>query len=272
MNNIRYLRHVKRACEYIKKETFAHNFNVAVIFGSGLSPDEDILRGKSISYNDIPFYPKPTVHGHTGRLVHTFINDKSILFFLGRLHYYEGYSTREITFPVRILKELGVDVLLITNAAGAVNKRYKSGDLMIINGHINLTGTNPLIGPNIDEHGERFVDLAESYSPRLNKIIKKSSSNDIKEGVYVGVAGPTYESYSEIKFFRTIGGDAVGMSTVFENIVACHCGIETAGISCIVNEALDVSKKEITHEKVVETAKKSETKLLNLIKNFIGNI
>jgi len=267
---MKYLDKVKKASNYIKKRTGLNLFNIAVIFGSGLSPSEEMLKGKVIPYEDIPFFPKITVKGHKSRLISININNRNVLFFLGRLHYYEGYSPLEVTFPIRIMKELGVRVLLITNAAGAIDTKYKPGDLMLIRDHINFTGNNPLIGPNIDEHGVRFVDMLEPYSKRLINIIKKSNRIKFREGVYIGVTGPTYESAAEIKFYRSIGGNAVGMSTVFEAIVANHCSIETAGISCIVNAALDVTKENINHEKILSISKMSESKLLNIVKNFVG--
>ena len=271
-NPDKYLKKIKKATLYIKRKTRSNIFDIAIIFGSGLSPTDKIINNCIIPYYKIPYFPNPTVEGHDGKLIHAYINDKSVLCFLGRLHYYEGYSLEEVTFPIRIMKELGVKILIITNACGGINKKFKSGDFMIIKDQINLTGLNPLIGPNIKEHGVRFVDMSDPYSARLINILNKSIKQKLKEGVYIGVTGPSYESKAEIKFYRSIGADAVGMSTVLETIVSSHCNIETLGISCIVNSIMDKTKDKINHEKVIQVAKKMENDLLSILVNFIGLI
>jgi purine-nucleoside phosphorylase len=272
-NTKEYLDKVKKAASFIKEKIGSDIYDVAIIFGSGLSPFYDFNKISSILYEEIPFFPISSIKGHEGRLTLTECYGKKIINFLGRFHYYEGYTPFEVTFPVRVIKELAVKTLIITNAAGSLNKKIKVGDLMIINDHINLTGTNPLIGPNIEEHGSRFIDMSKAYSPRLINLVKKYARyKNIKHGVYVGVDGPTYETKSEIKYFKKIGGDAVGMSTIFETVVATHCAIETIGISCIVNSALNFNKHTISHESVINEAKIIEPSLMRLIDVIIKNL
>ncbi len=266
-----YLDKIKKAAEYIRKNTGDDSFDAAAIFGSGLHPDYDAK--KIISYTDIPFFPTTTIAGHEGLLSAVEIYGKKFLNFSGRFHYYEGYTPQEITFPVRLMKELGVKTLILTNAAGSINNKIKTGDLMLIEDHINLTGTNPLIGPNIDRQGQRFVNMSHAYSRRLNKIaLKTGKCLKLKTGTYIGVSGPTYETNAEINFFKKIGADAVGMSTVFESIAAAHCGIETMGISCIVNSARDSLKKPVGHEGVIDEAAKITPSLLRLIDKIIKHL
>ncbi len=270
MKNIKL---IKKSAKYISKHLNNKKIDIAVIFGSGLAPSIDLFKTKKIiNYKSIPHFPVSSTKGHDGKLVLTKMYDKNVLLFLGRIHYYEGFSPFEVVYPIRVIKELGIKTLILTNASGAVNKKIKAGDIMIINDQINLTGVNPLIGKNIKEHGQRFVDMTEPYSNRLIKILEKASKIQLKIGTYVGVCGPTYESKAEIKFFRSIEGDAVGMSTVLETITANHCSIETLGISCIANSASDVTKKIITHDNVLKNMEKLKLKLFNLISNFIAKV
>jgi purine-nucleoside phosphorylase len=193
----------------------------------------------------------------------------------GRFHYYEGYSFDKVTFPVRVMKELGVDTLIVTNAAGGVNESYVPGDLMIITDHINFTGNNPLIGPNDSRLGARFPDMSEAYSKELSATAKEIASRlniDVKEGVYVGFSGPTYETPAEIRMVRTLGGDAVGMSTVAEVIVARHGGIKVLGISCITNMAAGILDQPLSHDEVIETTEKVKANFLRYIKEIVKSI
>ncbi|MCK4797512.1 MAG: purine-nucleoside phosphorylase [Spirochaetes bacterium] len=266
------LTQIKQSAEYIKKQTTSNKFDVAVVFGTGFGPSNELLKGHVLPYNTIPNFIQPSVKGHDGKLIYTRIANKNVLCFFGRIHYYQGFSVDKIIFPIRVIKELGVKTLVLTNSAGSINKKFKLGDLMIINDHINLMGINPFIGSYINENSDRFVDMSEPYSLRLIKILKRTSSISLKEGVYIGVSGPNYETPAEINFFRKIGGDVIGMSTVLETIAANYCKIETIGISCVANLGAGLSKKVLSHNKVIEIAKKRELDLISLIINFIGAI
>ncbi|UUX34549.1 purine-nucleoside phosphorylase [Fundicoccus culcitae] len=248
---------------------------VALILGSGLGDLADQIESPiTIPYIDIPDFPVATVAGHAGELVYGDLASKKVIALKGRFHYYEGYDLKTVTYPVRIFKELGVKTVVITNAAGGVNESFTPGDLMIITDHINLTGENPLIGQNIDNHGPRFVDMTETYSRRGQALLKQIGAElgiELKEGVYTWFAGPTYETPAEIKFTRTIGGDAVGMSTVPEAIVAKHCGLEVIGISCITNLAAGM-QSSLNHDEVVEVSTIVKPKFKQVIEKLLINI
>lgn len=248
---------------------------VALILGSGLGDLADQIESPiTIPYIDIPDFPVATVAGHAGELVYGDLASKKVIALKGRFHYYEGYDLKTVTYPVRIFKELGVKTVVITNAAGGVNESFTPGDLMIITDHINLTGENPLIGQNIDNHGPRFVDMTETYSRRGQALLKQIGTElgiELKEGVYTWFAGPTYETPAEIKFTRTIGGDAVGMSTVPEAIVAKHCGLEVIGISCITNLAAGM-QSSLNHDEVVEVSTIVKPKFKQVIEKLLINI
>lgn len=266
------IKKIKKASNYIKNEFKQKHFDVAIIFGSGLSPSESKVSGKKLQYKNIPGFPLPSIKGHAGELIYKNISNKNILFFLGRIHNYEGYSMDDTTFPIRLSKELGVKTMILTNSAGSINKSFKPGDLMIIKDHINLMGTNPLIGPNIDDHGTRFPDMTYVYSQRLITLLKKVSNIKFKEGVYVGVLGPSYDTPAEINFYRMAGGDAVGMSTVHEAIVAKHCDMEILGISFISNSAADINKNKLDHNEVIKLAKKCKAELTDSLLDLIGEL
>ncbi|XJS11575.1 purine-nucleoside phosphorylase [Aerococcaceae bacterium WGS1372] len=242
--------------EYIKQQGITEP-TIGLILGSGLGDlANEIQNAIEIDYQDIPDFPVSTVEGHDGKLVYGDLASKKVIALKGRFHYYEGYDLNKITFPVRIFKDLGVKTVIITNAAGGVNETFSPGDLMIITDHINLTGENPLIGPNYEAHGPRFVDMTETYSRRGQELLKQiAADNDIeiKEGVYTWFTGPTYETPAEIKAVRVMGGDAVGMSTVPEAVVAKHAGLEVVGISCITNLAAGM-QTSLNHEEVVEVS------------------
>lgn len=247
----------KESIDYIKQK-IKTNPTIGLILGSGLGDLADEIQNPvEIDYSDIPNFPLSTVEGHEGKLVYGDLADKKVIALKGRFHYYEGYDLQKVTFPVRIFHELGVEQLIITNAAGGVNESFNPGDLMIITDHLNLTGENPLIGANLSQHGPRFVDMTETYSKRAFKIIKQiEKDNDLsmKEGVYTWFTGPTYETPAEIRAVRSLGGDAVGMSTVPEAIIAKHCGMEVIGISCITNLAAGM-QSSLNHEEVVEVSR-----------------
>jgi purine-nucleoside phosphorylase len=244
------------AADYIRSRT-PLTPQIAIILGSGLGPFAHHVEGSvGIPYTLIPHFPKPTVVGHSGLLVIGTVHGVPVAVMQGRVHYYEGYSSAEVTFPIRVLKQLGVETLIVTNAAGGIREGLNRGDLVLISDHINLTGTNPLIGPNESKFGERFFDMTEPYSPRLRSLAHKAAKHEgfaVSEGVYLAVSGPNFETPAEIRAFRTLGADLVGMSTVHEVIVARHAGIEVLGISCVTNLAAGIQGRPLHHLDVVET-------------------
>ena len=242
---------------------------VGLVLGSGLGDYADTLENAiKIPYAEIPDFPLPTVQGHSGALVFGEKNGKSVVVLQGRIHYYEGLPQKEITLPIRVLAALGVKTLVLTNACGGVNLSFKPGDLMLISDHINFSGSNPLIGPNLDAFGPRFPDMSDLYTASLRKAIKEvAAQNEIslQEGVYAMYSGPNYETPAEIRMFRTLGADTVGMSTVPEALVAGHCGLQVVGISCITNMAAGVLPVKLSHAEVVETAAKVHDTFQKLI-------
>ena len=258
--------------QYLKDQGLTHP-QVGLILGSGLGElAEDVENAIRIPYENIPNFPVSTVAGHAGQLVYGDLAGKKVLILQGRVHYYEGYDLNTVTYPVRIFKELGVETVIVTNAAGGINTSFQPGDLMIIMDHINLAGNNPLIGANLDAHGPRFVDLTETYSLRGQAILRQAAAKEgihLQQGVYTWVTGPSYETPAEIRYMRTIGGDAVGMSTVPEAIVAKHCGMEVLGISCITNLASGM-QSSLNHEEVMEISAKVKPRFKNLIKNTLA--
>ncbi len=252
------------------------NPQVGLILGSGLGDlAEEVREAVTIPYAEIPGFPVSTVQGHKGQLVIGNLQGVPVFTLQGRFHYYEGYSMDKITFPVRVMQGLGISTLIVTNAAGGINLNFTSGALMLIKDHINLMGDNPLRGKNWEELGPRFPDMTNAYSPRLLKLAQEVAADlkiKVESGVYVALPGPSYETPAEIRFLRTIGADAVGMSTVPEVIVANHGGMEVLGISCITNMAAGVTGKKLSHEEVVETANRVKdnfkTLLLGIIKKL----
>ena len=249
---------------------------VGLVLGSGLGDFADTLENPiRIPYADIPDFPQPTVEGHSGAFVFGTKQGKSVVALQGRLHYYEGFSQQEITLPIRVLAAIGVKTLLLTNAAGGVNLSFRPGDLMLLSDHINYSGANPLIGPNLDQFGPRFPDMSDLYTRSLRETIKEKAAQagiTLQEGVYAMYSGPNYETPAEIRMFRTMGADAVGMSTVPEALVAGHSGLQVIGISCITNMAAGVLPVKLNHAEVVETAAKVHDlfhKLVDLILTMI---
>ncbi|WML45183.1 purine-nucleoside phosphorylase [Neobacillus sp. PS3-40] len=266
---------IKHAAQFLK-DKYNKTPKIGLILGSGLGVlADEIVSSVKIPYNEIPDFPVSTVEGHAGQLVFGLLNDVEVVAMQGRFHFYEGYSFDKVTFPVRVMKELGVEMLIVTNAAGGVNEFFSPGDLMIITDHINNMGSNPLIGPNDARLGVRFPDMSEAYSKELRIIAKEIASRcsiDIKEGVYVGNTGPIYETPAEIRMFRVLGGDAVGMSTVPEVIVARHSGIKVLGISCISNMAAGILDQPLTHDEVIETTERVKANFLLYVKELVKNI
>jgi len=249
---------------------------LGLILGSGLGILADLIANAVvIPYEDIPHFPVSTVEGHAGELLIGEIAGRTVVMMKGRFHMYEGYGPQLTAFPVRVMKVLGVKTLLVTNAAGGVNTTYHPGDLMLIEDHLNMTGQNPLIGPNDDKLGARFPDMSDAYTRRLRTIAKEVAEAEripLQEGVYVGLLGPNYETPAEIRMMRTLGADAVGMSTVSEVIVARHAGLEVLGISCISNMAAGILDQPLSHQEVMETTERVKDKFLRLVVALIPRI
>ncbi|MFT3946444.1 MAG: purine-nucleoside phosphorylase [Agriterribacter sp.] len=266
---------LEQALAFIKK---AYNYPVQVglVLGSGLGNFiKEINVEKEISYIDIPHFPASTVQGHSGKLIFGEIAGKKIVAMAGRFHFYEGYPASEVAFPIRVMKLLGVHTLLISNAAGGVNTGFKVGDLMIITDHISFATVNPLIGKNDEVFGPRFPDMSEPYSKDLvqkGKEIAKQLNIAVKEGVYFGVTGPTFETRAEYKVINLLGGDAVGMSTVQEVIVAVHSGIKVFGMSVITDIGIRKEENIITHEEVLHAAAEAEPKFSAIFKALVKAI
>ena len=241
--------------------------------GSGLGGlAEKIDKVCEISYKDIEGFPVSTVSGHDGKFIFGNLSGRKVLVMSGRVHYYEGYRMTEVVTPVRIMGLLGAKMILLTNAAGGVNLDFKPGDLMIIKDHISTFVTNPLIGPNADELGTRFPDMTEVYDKKLTEQIRQAASTtgtSMREGVYIQLTGPCYETPAEVRMIRGLGADATGMSTVVEAIAAHHMGLRVAGISCITNMAAGILDKPLCHEEVKETADKVKEKFESLVMEFI---
>jgi purine-nucleoside phosphorylase len=263
---------IEEAAAFIRSTTDVRP-EIGLILGSGLGVLGDELEDAvTIPYEDIPHFPVSTVEGHAGELLIGKLQGRSVVLMRGRFHMYEGYEPERTALPVRVMKALGVTTLLVTNAAGGVNLGYKPGNLMLISDHINMTGRNPLIGPNDNALGVRFPDMSDAYSSRLRKIAKETAAElgfAVQEGVYVGLLGPNYETPAEIRMLRTLGVDAVGMSTVSEVIVARHSGIEVLGISCISNMAAGILDQPLSHEEVMETTEQVKEQFLSLVLSVI---
>ena len=245
----------------------------AIILGTGLgSLVHEITDKYEINYKDIPNFPLSTVEGHSGKLIFGKLGGKDILAMQGRFHFYEGYSMQQVTFPVRVMRELGIKTLFVSNAAGGMNPDFKIGDLMIITDHINLFPEHPLRGKNID-YGPRFPDMSEAYSKELIAKaleIAKEKGIKVQQGVYVGTQGPTFETPAEYKMFHILGGDAVGMSTVPEVIVANHCGIKVFGVSVITDLGVEGKIVEVSHEEVQKAADAAQPRMTTIMRELIN--
>jgi purine-nucleoside phosphorylase len=269
------VKNLKVSVEHLKNQ-LSGKPEIVVVLGSGLAHfvDQVSIRER-IPYAQIPGFVRPTVEGHPGELVTCDIERHSVLVFRGRFHFYEGYSLNEVVHPVRVARALGASTILQTNAAGGFADGMKPGHFMVLRDHINLTGQNPLIGPNWSEMGPRFPDMSEVYDPGLRATLKSALSQlrvPHSEGVYCGVSGPTYETPAEIEFYRRIGGHAVGMSTVPEAIAARHCGFRVAGLSCITNLASGLGDAPLHHDEVTKVARLIEGTFGQVLTDFIGQI
>ena len=263
---------VQQTVEYIKNKTgFTPEYGV--ILGSGLgSFTDDIKIEHTLPYNEIPNFPVSTVEGHKGALVFGTIGDKKVVAMQGRFHYYEGYDMKQVTFPVRVMKYIGVSKLIVSNASGGVNPNYKVGSIVLIKDHINMLPEHPLRGKNDERFGPRFVNMSEPYSQKMiskAKELAKELNIEVQDGVYLGLQGPTFETLAEYRMVKALGGDCVGMSTVPEVIVARHMDLETFGLSVITDMGNEDAIETITHEEVLEAAREAEPHVRQLIKQLI---
>lgn len=266
---------IEESVNYIKK-LLGNSPTIGMVLGSGLGGLADEIENPIyIDYKDIPNFATSTAPGHHGRFVIGELKGKTVICMQGRVHFYEGYSLEQVTLPIRCMKKLGVETLILTNASGGVNLEFKCGDFMLITDHINFLGTNPLIGPNDTDFGPRFNDMTYTYAPALQDIAKsvaKDMNIELREGVYMACSGPSYETPAEIRAFRTWGADAVGMSTVPEAIIANHCSMNVMAISCITNMAAGVLPDKLTEEEVVITANEKAPVFKKLISGIINKI
>ncbi len=267
----------ERAAEFIRTRT-KQAPTVGLVLGSGLNPlADEIGQADIIPYRDIPIFPVSTVEGHRGELVIGQLSGKTVVAMRGRAHYYEGYSMQQVTVPVRVMRELGVKTVIITNAAGGINAQFSAGDLMLIVDHINLAGMaglNPLRGPNDQALGPRFPDMTNAYDPELRDITRDAAARlgiQLREGVYIMLAGPSYESPADVRFLRIIGADAVGMSTVPEVIVARHGGMRVLGLSLISN-SLAGGHDRVDHEEVLAAGRAAVPRLADLVKQILSRV
>jgi len=270
-----YRKEIKETKSYLQ-DILKQKPDIGIILGTGLGglvKEIDILQ--EINYEQIPNFPLSTVESHAGKLILGKLSGKSVLAMQGRFHYYEGYSMQQITLPVRVMFELGIRTLIISNACGGMNPQFSRGDLMLMDDHINLLGDNPLIGPNLDEYGPRFPDMSEPYSRRLIELAEKTALENkiiLRKGIYLAVSGPNLETKAEYRFLRATGADVVGMSTIPEDIVAVHMGMEVMAISVITDECFPDALKPVSVEEIVATANKAEPKLTLLMKEIIRKI
>lgn len=272
---------MSKAYERLQKcyECFKAKINfvpdIALILGSGLGDYADTIKQEAVlEYKDIEGFPVSTVAGHKGRFVFGYVGDVKVVVMQGRVHYYEGYSMEDVVLPVRLMKLMGAKVLFLTNASGGVNFDYSAGDFMLISDQICMA-PSPLIGENLDELGPRFPDMSNIYDRELRKTVRDTAASlgiKLQEGVYIQLTGPNYESPAEIRMVRTLGADAVGMSTACEAIAANHCGFKTVGISCVSNLACGMTDKPLSHAEVQETADKAASLFRQLVTESIKNI
>ncbi|MEZ4835971.1 MAG: purine-nucleoside phosphorylase [Caldilineaceae bacterium] len=270
----------EEAAAFIRART-DHQPRVGLVLGSGLSPLAEVVENTDIlPYGEIPHFPVSTVEGHAGRLVIGRLAGVDVCVMQGRFHFYEGYTQQQITFPVRVMQRLGIDTLILTNAAGGINPSFRAGDLMIIDDHINfmgITGNSPLHGPNLDAFGLRFPSMTDVYTPALRRLaadVAERQGEKLQHGVYAALSGPAFETPAEVRFMRIIGADAVGMSTAPEAAVARHAGMRVLGISTITNVAVDVidSEAQTSHEEVMETGKLVVPRLTRLLLGVLAGM
>lgn len=264
------------SADYLRSRLDGFVPKVAMVLGSGLGYlAEQVEEPISVPFFTIPYFRRSTAPGHAGRLVFGKLNGQNVAVMQGRFHYYEGYSFEEVTFPVRVLRLLGAEKLIVTNAAGCVNESWSAGDLMIIRDHIKLTLNSPLCGPNMPEFGPRFPDSSYNYTPKLRQLaaeVAQEQGISIREGVYMYFSGPQYETPAEIRAARVLGADAVGMSTVPEVIIARHCGLEVLGITLLTNMAAGILDQPLTEEEVLEAAEAGKEKFSGVIRGVLEKL
>jgi purine-nucleoside phosphorylase len=277
-----YYDQVAEAAAFLKSKLGSPEPRVGVVLGSGLGAAAEVVAGPiMVPYSEIPHFPRSTVEGHSGRMVAGKLGGVEVVIMQGRVHFYEGYSPLEVTFPMRVLGALGVRAVVLTNAAGGIQAGYRVGQLVVLSDHINMMGWNPLNGPNEPRFafrpgaGLRFFDMTEAYSKPLRELAKavaKEEGFDLEEGVYLATPGPSFETPAEIRAFRALGATLVGMSTVPETIVARHMGIEVLGISCVTNLAAGLGATQLSHQEVFETGRQVESRLAGLLMKLVPRI
>ncbi|MBQ9076734.1 MAG: purine-nucleoside phosphorylase [Muribaculaceae bacterium] len=269
------LEQIKETASYIRAQ-ITDIPKTAIILGTGLGALVDHIDEKQyIPYQEIPNFPISTVEGHSGNLIFGKLGNKRVMAMQGRFHFYEGYDMKQVTFPVRVMKELGIKTLFVSNAAGGMNPTFQIGDIMVINDHINLFPEHPLRGKNFTELGDRFPDMSEAYSHRLiNAALNIAEEKGIRvvQGVYVGTQGPTFETPAEYRYFHRIGGDAVGMSTVPEVIVARHGGMEVFAVSVITDLGVEGIVEKVSHEEVQKAAQQAQPKMMEIMKELVNRV
>jgi purine-nucleoside phosphorylase len=274
-----YFEQVAEAAQFLQTKIGKLRPRVGVVLGSGLGAvSSRVTEAVVIPYREIPHFPQSTVEGHAGRIVAGRLGGAPVLVMQGRVHFYEGYTPAQVTFPMRVLGAIGIEGVILTNAAGGICESYELGQLVALSDHINMMGWNPMVGPNEARFarkkntGLRFFDMTEAYSQRLRRLAQQAAQDEgitISEGVYLAVSGPSFETPAEIRAFRTLGADLVGMSTVPETIVARHMGIEVLGISCVTNKAAGMSEHPLSHEEVFETGRLVERRLSGVLERLV---
>ncbi len=269
------LEKIEEAKHYVNQKT-NKAIDLAIVLGSGLSDLVDILTDQVvIDYKEIPHFPISTVAGHAGKLVFGHVGERRVLMMQGRFHYYEGYKLEETTFPIRVMQSLKIGKLIVTNAAGAINQKFKPGDIILIKDHMNLTGNNPLVGQNLETFGVRFPDMSVAYDEEFILLAKKVAKREkirVQEGVYAYMTGPCYETPSEVRMLRGLGADMVGMSTVPEVVIARHGKMRVLGITCATNMAAGILKQPLDHKEVIETANRVKDRMIRYTKEIIKEI
>lgn len=280
--NAGYAEQIREASAYIRSRIGGRQPKLGLVLGSGLGDlADEVTDGVAIEFGEVPYFPVSTVKGHAGRFVVGTLEGKTVIVMQGRFHRYEGYSMRTVAAPIYVMRALGVEGVVVTNAAGGMNRAFRPGDLMLICDHLNLTGDNPLIGPNDDTLGPRFPDMSEAYSKAYRELAHKLSSQirgadgdalELQEGVYCGISGPSYMTPAELVMLARLGGDAVGMSTVAEVIAARHSGMSVLGISCITDMAIGEELEPLSHEQVMEVAARTKPRFAALVKAFVREV
>lgn len=270
-----YINNINKAYNYIK-DKITQAPDIGIVLGTGLGSLADyITEPIYIDYKDIPMFPISTVSGHAGRLIYGNLERKKVIAMQGRFHYYEGYSMKDITLPIRVMNKLGIKILILSNACGGLNKEFTAGDIMLIEDHINFMGDSPLIGANLKEFGPRFPDMSQVYNKELLELCKEVANKinvKVQKGVYCAISGPNYNTKAELRMLIQIGANTVGMSTVPEAMVAKHSGLKVLGLSCITDMALPDTLMPLSHEEVVRVAESAKPKFVSLVKNFIKEV